>query len=393
MSSRMSILPVALFDISSSSVGGAHVLLPKHKNGKPVILSQVRTNVPLMDELTIDRFVADTLTALEKTVTKVRASDTHTQPHTVQLVLASPWYVSQTRTITYRKSTEFICTEKLIEELVEKEIEHVVTHELARFGSFGADGTIVERQLSLVKLNGYSTAKPFGKRATSIELYVTITVAPKTIVEQFAQVVRRAYGTRTIGITTSPFSLFVAARDFFHAEPEHLVMDVGEELTDVAFIKDGFMLYQHSFPVGTTELYRQVALTTKRSAAQAKALIETYRLQRATGITKTQIEKGIAAFRKIWQKALRGALDNGHFGFCLPEECYMVADQRFEVIFAELIKNDPFVQHHTYCGAVTPHFMSADTLAASVTTASHVSIDAPIGVGALFASRLLQDKA
>ena len=227
---------------------------------------------------------------------------------------------------------------------------------------------------------------------TSSAIYLTITVAPKSIIDQFTDVVRRAYGTRSIGITTSPFTLFTAAQKYFDAEHEHLVMDVGEELTDIAFIKDGFMLYQHSFPVGTTELYRAVAANTKQTVIQAKALIETHRLGKTTGAAKNGVEKGIVAFRKTWQKGLREALDNGHFGFCLPEECYMVADQRFEVIFAELVANDPFVQHHTYCGAVVPHFMSARTLAGKVVTSTRTGIDAPLGVAALFASTILQDK-
>jgi hypothetical protein len=76
-------IPVAIFDISSSSVGGAHALITKAANTeiplveKVAILAQARSEAPLQTELNIERFVAEALKGLETVATAVRKADVH----------------------------------------------------------------------------------------------------------------------------------------------------------------------------------------------------------------------------------------------------------------------------------------------------------------------------
>jgi Tfp pilus assembly PilM family ATPase len=380
--------PVAMYDVSSSSVGGAHILINKHNDVKAVVLAQVRVDALLQEDINMDHFVNDTIRNFESVVTKIQKADIH-KPTYVQLVLASPWYVSQTRTIQYKKEAPFTCTQKLIDSLVEKEIQYVLEHDLERFGAFGKEGMIVEKQLSLIKLNGYITSSPVGKKAEMIELYVTITVAPKTIVERFLDTLRRAYGTKHIGITTSPYTSFVVARDYLKASHECVVIDVGEEVTDVAFIKDNLFLYQHSFPVGTYEIYRALTDHGNHTVLEAKVLIESYRLGKVTGPSKDAIEKAIVTFRAAWQEGLQKILDDGHYGFCLPEQCYIISDPRFELIFSDIISTDPFIQHTCSRGIVHPIAINGPVLAPYVKTIDGTDPDIPLGTAALFVERLL----
>jgi Tfp pilus assembly PilM family ATPase len=380
--------PVAVYDVSSSSVGGSHMLINKHNDVKAVVLAQVRNDALLQEDINMDRFVGDTIHNFEDVVQRVQKADIH-KPDYIQLVLASPWYVSQTRTIQYKKEAPFTCTQKLVDSLVQKEVQYVLEHDMDRFGMFGKEGMIVEKQLSLIKLNGYNTSSPFGKKAEMLELYVTITVAPKVVVDRFLDTLRRAYGTKHIGITTSPYTSFVVARDLMKAKHECVVIDVGEEVTDVAFIKDNLFLYQHSFPVGTYEIYRAVSEHGNHTVLEAKTLIEAYRLGKVTGINKEAVEKAITAFRNAWQSGLQKILDDGHYGFCLPDQCYIVSDPRFELIFNDIISTDPFIQHTCSRGVVHPIPINAAMLAPYVKTIDGTDPDIPLGTAALFVERLL----
>lgn len=380
-------VPIAVFDISSSSVGGAHALVKGDENHLPTILASARVDAPLQEDLDMKRFVSDTTKNLERVLSNLRKADLHKPSH-IELVLASPWYVSQTRTISYEKEASFVCTKKLLNTLVETEVERIVKDELGRFGSFGKEGIVVEKQISLIKLNGYATSKPFGKKAKKIEVYLAVTVVPKKIVDQFIDTLHRSYGARHINITTSPYATFVVARDYFNAAHECVIIDVGEEVTDVAFVKDGLFLYQHSFPLGTYGLYRTLMDKNRHTSVEAKAIIEGYRLNKVSTTAKTKIDKALAEFSVQWQEFLKDILDNGHYGFCLPDICYITADLRFEGVFPNIIAADPFIQNTCSRGSVSPIFINEDKLNPLITSLDQ-ELDIPLATATLFVARII----
>ncbi|HEY0980109.1 MAG TPA: hypothetical protein VGE18_01725 [Candidatus Paceibacterota bacterium] len=386
-------IPVAVFDISSSSVGGAHALIKKAAHGeiplveKAAVLAQSRTQAPLQTELNIERFVAEALKGLETVATDIRKRDVH-HPEYIQVVLASPWYTSQTRTIFFNKPTPFVCTEKLVHSLVDKEIEYILKNETDRFGALGTEYSIVEKQLSLIKLNGYVTHTPYGKRATSIEVYLTVTIAPKKVLDQFTDLLKRLYGTRPIGITTSAYATFVSLRSRAAATHESVIVDVGEEVTDVAFIKDELFLYQHSFPVGTYELYRALSAEGNHTAAEAISVLESYGLQKLSDGAKQTVEKSLAAFTATWQKGLQSVIDEGHYGFTLPPQWFTVVDPHFVQLVQRAITTDPYLAHRSNT-PISSTIVTTETLEKSVKSAPDTALDIPLGVGLLFVESFL----
>ncbi len=379
--------PVAVFDVSSASVAGAHVLVGGPKDHLPTILASSRISIPMQETIDMQRFVSDTVQGLREVLSRLHQADVH-HPSSIELALASPWYVSQTRTIQYGKETPFVCTKKLFDRLIAEEIDHVVTNELDRFGTFGKDGTVVERQVSRILLNGYVTQEPFGKRVTSLEISLTITIAPKKIIDQFITELHRAYGPVRVGITTSTYTTFITARDYFHAEHECVIVDVGEEVTDVAFVKDNLFLYQHSFPVGIYGLTQLLVERQQYSAQEATALLEGYRLNKINTSARTKIGKAMVEFTEQWRRALQEILDQGHFGFCLPEICYITADVRFETLFSDVIAGDPFIQHTCSHGRVAPFVLDEEKYTSYITSLDQ-EIDVPLATTALFLARKL----
>jgi len=178
---------VAVFDISSSSVGGAHALVENSGDNTAVtFLVQERRDSGLEEELNIERFVEDTAKALEVVIDHVRTADLH-HPEYIQVVLSSPWYNSYTRTIMYNKTTLFSCTKRLVDSLIEKEIAFLLKQPTASGTAFGEGFRVVEQQLLQVRLNGYESADPYGKKVQSLELILVVTLAPEIVVERIYQ--------------------------------------------------------------------------------------------------------------------------------------------------------------------------------------------------------------
>jgi hypothetical protein len=378
---------VAVFDISSSSVAGAHVLLESKGDMHSVsILVQERRDSNLEEELNIERFVNDTAKTLETVIEHVRNADLH-HPSMIQVVLGSPWYSSYTRTIAYSKNTFFSVTERLVESLIEKEVAYLLRQPDGQ-GTLGDSFVVAEQQLSHTVLNGYETNEPYGKKVQSLELILHISLIPKIVADRFTSIIRRSYGSRKIQVTTGAYAAFVALRDHGAMASDCVLIDIGEEVTDVAFVRGNLLLSQQSFPVGTYELYRALSGITGNTI-EARALVEAYRLKKLSPSSTRSVEKALQLFVGSWQQALHTTVDASNTGFQFPTQCYIVADYRFETIFTNIIAHDPFLLHAATAKEITATFIDPSHFTIPITTASTEHPDVGLAVGALFIDRLI----
>jgi hypothetical protein len=382
---------IAVFDISSSSVAGAHTIVEKGSEntlGSVSSLASVKMFSQLKEDINIDRFVEQTISQLQNVITTIKKADNH-KPSYVQIILSSPWFVSQTRSIIYSKTTDFVCNQKLIDELVQKEIDHIIENDMARFGDIGKDAVIIEKQISRIKLNGYSTSNPMSKKAQNLELFLVVTVAPKMIIERFKNEIKKEYSTNNIGFSTCTYAQAIVARDFLMATNEMMVIDIGEEVTDVAFVKDSVFLYQHSFPVGIYELYRTLIANNLSSGLEAGAIVESFYKGSLSPSMNISTQKSIDLFGSLWQKAFQQVINNGGYSLMLPHTAYISCDQRFEHFFSTVIQSDPLTQSIVLTDKIEVLNLNQVSLNSYVSSIDSESIDQAIIVASLFASRLL----
>ena len=89
---------VAIFDIGSGSVGGAIARIPADPKGIPTIIKGTRTEIPVRDEFDFKVSLDDMGKALNEVAQNLLQSKV--APITeIVCVLASPWYLSETRVI------------------------------------------------------------------------------------------------------------------------------------------------------------------------------------------------------------------------------------------------------------------------------------------------------
>jgi hypothetical protein len=168
-----------------------------------------------------------------------------------------------------------------------------------------------------------------------------------------------------------------------------VIIDVGEEVTDVAFVKCGTMLYQHSFPVGTYELYRALAKQSKLTAAEAVTILESFRMDKLKSTATKSVQKAVISFTEAWQKGFQNVLDLGTYGFCMPHQIVVTADSRFESILTTIITTDPFIRHSCARDSVSMTFLNQTLLGPKIAATMYDSFDIPLATGALFVERLL----
>ncbi len=382
---------IAVFDISSSSVGGAHALIERdpHDENKTAVtlLVQERCDSGLEEEINIERFIEDTAKALEVVISHVRTADVH-HPSYIQVVLSSPWYNAYTRTIAHKKETSFTCTQRLVDSLIEKEVASLLKESSTAGAAFGSYFKVAEQHIAQITLNGYPTIDPYGKKTQSLEIILNVTLIPDVIAERFTGIIRRSYGNRTIQVTTGPNAAFVALRDNGGIAPDCVIIDAGEEVTDIAFVKNDLLVSHHSFPVGTYELYRSLSEHTS-GTHEARSLVEAHRLKKLSPGSSRSVEKALHVFAGIWQKAFHQVLDQGQSGFRFPAQCYVIADHRFETVFTTLLTCDPFLLHNAIASQVRVTFVDSIHFSAHIKAVTADHTDISLAIGALFMERLL----
>ncbi len=378
----------AVYDISSGSVGGAHILLPHESAKKMTVLASVRTAAPLQEDIKMDRFVENTVHYLEDVIVRVGKADVH-HPFLIQVVLDSPWYSTKVKTIHYQKDTPFTCTKKLLDSLVDQEIMGLLSEENTSYGVYGKESVVIEKQLSETKLNGYSTNTPIGKKATTVELALVVTIAPKNVLALFSDTFKRTYGTRRIQFSTRLLTMGIVAQNTGVIENDCVLMHMSEEVTDIAILKHRTILYQRSFPSGSYSLYRTLVLNGKSQATEAIALFESYRLGKLSPGESTEIEKAITIFTNRWQIALQQLLDNNEYGFCLPPTIIICIDKRFETILKNIVESDPMIAHRCSPQATVIRFFDETYLGTAMDTNDVSAIDVGVGITALFVKEFL----
>ncbi|MBI5005160.1 MAG: hypothetical protein HZC03_00955, partial [Candidatus Lloydbacteria bacterium] len=152
----------ALLDIGSTSVGGALVDISGQKDGMPptIVWSQ-RKEIPFQNTIDLEYFLQGILNAL-KIVATAMSAEAKEHPAALFCTLSSPWYLAQTRIAKSSFAKPEIITQKIIDALVDAETAAFRRAYSPQAPSGAA--ALLEQKIIQVRLNGYATQKPYGKR-------------------------------------------------------------------------------------------------------------------------------------------------------------------------------------------------------------------------------------
>src|SRR6266850_6181756 len=159
---------VAVFDIGSSSVGGALFLMQSGvSSGIPKILISIREPIDLEDTFNIDSFLSSTIKSLGIVASGLYKAGMGA-PKRIFCVLSSPWYVSEMRIISFEKNTPFVFTTKFADSLIQKEINLFKEENVAKYAQTGNSLRVTELKNIKTMLNGYETSNPLDQKAKQL---------------------------------------------------------------------------------------------------------------------------------------------------------------------------------------------------------------------------------
>jgi len=331
-----------VFHIGSSMVGGA--LFLAQKSGVPKIIFSVTEPILVEEIIDSNRFLSLMVKSLQVVADKVYHARLGA-PARIFCVLSSPWYISQTRTISLKKNTPFIFTAKLAEELVQKEIKIFEEERSAKYINMDNMFRTIELKNIKTILNGYETSKPLNQKAKELEITVLFSTGGDKVLKKIEDTVSKHFHFKSIKFSSFAMASFTTVRDLNTKGEDFLLVDIGGEITDVFMVKKNILRESISFPLGRNFLTRGVATGLNCTLEEANSFSSLLKDGHAEGNLDKKITPIINQLRTEWLEAFQKSLADLSNDISIPSHIYVTVDKEMADFFSETIKTEQFNQY------------------------------------------------
>lgn len=337
-----------IYDIGSSSVGGALVYL--NRDSTPDIVYTTRKSVPFKQEVDPDHLLNAVKGAINEVGEEIQKKGMRHLQFTklgdatiegIYCVFASPWYISQTQTLSDSSDNEKEITQEYLDSLIDSSEDTLKEGALSRYADSVRDElTELEERIIQVKLNGYITPNPHGKKANSIEMSVFTSMIPEDVLDSVESSISKTFNTKHYhyhSFTLASFSTFrniLADLNF----SDFLFMDITGELTDISIIKDECIKKSLSFPLGKHELIRAITTALDTDAGEGMSRLRMWAEGSLTDEEARQVEEIISDIGGEWKEAFTDAVSELMEEATLPHRLFFLADEDVGPIFHQLIE-------------------------------------------------------
>lgn len=334
---------VAIFDIGSGSVGGALVKIPSDKESLPTILKSTRTDIVERDDLDFNLFLKDMILALGFTSrnlynTKIGA------PEEIICVLASPWYLSETRLIKMSKEHSFTFTTKVVNELLDKEIQALNSTYKNKYGDIESTPEVIEHPIVGVSLNGYHVDDPLGKKTRSIEMNMVISLSPKMCLDKIRDTISKNFHHTPLSFSSFMVTSFVSVRDRYMNHDSYLLLDIGGEVTDVGIISKGVLKDSLSFPYGRKTFFRDICKKMKIEPRDAHEIFNLYNKGTLSAKESKKFLPVLLEAEGSWGKSFRECINTLPRTLTLPNVIFLTVDFDVKNWFVKVINGEEYIQ-------------------------------------------------
>ncbi|MFN4181091.1 MAG: hypothetical protein ACK4FA_00125 [Candidatus Paceibacteria bacterium] len=378
---------VLVFDIGSSSVGGA--LFIKNPNGAPKIVYAIRETIRLETEINHEKFLANTMKTLREIAGRICISG-FSKPAEVYCVLSSPWFASQTRTIQLEKNTPFAFTDKLANELIEKETKLFQEEHAHQYGDDSYKIRSIELKTMSTMLNGYKTANPYNQKAKSLEMSIFISMSQEIFLKEIEQSIIRHFNVPNIKFASFAMASFAVARDMFVNQENFLLVNIGGEVTDISMVKKEVIRESISFPIGENFIIRKLSEGMQATLAEAASFLSIYSDGHMSDTLFRKMDPVMTQIRNEWLRKFQDSLRNLTNDISIPATIFITVNKDLADFFAHTIKTEQLNQYTLTESKFRLLFLSVESLHGIATVADDVVRDPFLIIESIYINQFLR---
>lgn len=334
---------VALFDIGSDCVKGAIVKIPADEKSLPTIVKSTRTDIAYRDELDYDLYLGDMIKALTETAHNLYNAKMGTV-NEVTCIMASPWYLSETRTVKITRDTSFVFTQKIASDLLDKEIATLSEEYKKRYGDASIMPQVIEHHIMGVLLNGYPVTDPIGKHTKSIDMNIVTSLSSQACLDKIKDVMSKTFTHAKVSFSSFIVSSYFVIRDKYPNVESYLLINIGGEITDVGIVSGGILKASLSFPFGKKTLYKKISNSLGIELRDTEEMFSLYTKGTLDEVRKQKLSIVLKSIENGWGESFRQCINTLTHTFTLPSTIFLTVSQEIRNWFKEVVCNQEYVQ-------------------------------------------------
>ena len=354
---------IAIFDIGTGSVGGALVKIPTDDKGLPTIIKSTRTEIKFRKNFEFGLFIEDMIGTLSNTAQSLYNMKAGA-PEEIFCVLASPWYLSETRIIKMSQKKPFIFSKHLASSLITKEVQTLMESFKAKYGDLESLPEMIEQHTMSVALNGYNTRDPLGKKCNFIEMSMIISLSPKLCVDKMRETLSKIFHHTPVSFSSFTIATYFAVREKYIVPDSYLLLDISGEITDVGIVSKGVLKSSLSFPFGKKTFFDYICTKLEIELRDAKEIFKLYSEGTLSLEHKNKIEPLFKSIENSWGEAFDQCIATLPRTLVLPNTIFLTADNDIRKWFASALEKDEHIKsviNDNKCTVVTlegPEFLN-----------------------------------
>jgi hypothetical protein len=337
---------VAIFDIGSGSVGGAIARIPTDGKGVPFIIKSVRNNIKFREKFNFDLFVGDMISALSQSANLLYDKKAGA-PDEIVCVLASPWYLSETRVVKMSKDKPFIFTKRLASELIQKEIAGLTESYKIKYGNLDSTPQMIEQHTMSVSLNGYAVSDPLSKKCNFVEMNMIISLSPRLCLDKIHEALSKTFHHIDVSFSSFTVATYLAVRDKYIIPDSYLLLDISGEITDVGIVTKGVLKSVLSFPFGKKTFFSYMCTKLEIELRDAEELFRLYSSNNLSSEYRKKVEPLFKSIENSWGEAFKQCIITLPRTLILPNTIFLTADNDIKNWFADALRNEEHIQSAT----------------------------------------------
>jgi hypothetical protein len=332
---------VAIFDIGNGSIGCSFAQL-SHTD-KPILLYTHREPITYLPHVTAQRLLETMLKLLKSVSSNVSQDAWKKYHHSVRhayCIFSSPWFVSQTRILTYAKDKPFTVTQGLIDNIVKSDEQQFLAalNEGKYEKVFGSDLRLLEKKIIHTRLNGYEVTEPINKKARQLELTFFTSFMSELIIQNVEKVLQYYFHFKSVEYYSYALTAWTAIRDIFPHESDFLFLDITAETTDVMITEGGVLSQTVSFPIGRSMVLRKIVDTLMVPPEVALSFLNLYN----KGETDQEFTEKISGImdeaQTLWAQTFIQTLQKIKAYQLIPKKIFLTADADCSAVFIESLR-------------------------------------------------------
>jgi cell division ATPase FtsA len=328
-----------LVDVGSSSVTTSLVFF---ENNISTVVAIETTDISILTDLSYSGFEREMQKALSASLNKILHNVTIPLSF-INVCLSSPWFASQVRTAKLSRSTPFVASKIVLDDMVKRELKAFEEEQVKEKILQDEKVRVIESQTIKVRLNGYEINDPVGLSAKELELTIFISIASENTLKSIEDIIGKVF-TSPIMFSSFLSMTYLVSRDFFPHQENYVLIDIGGEVTDISLVKNRGLLQSLSFPCGRNFILRHLAGCLKRTIPESKTLWTLHSENKTNGKVKEICEIALTDAKNEWQTMFQKSLYNASKDLYIPNVIFLTIEDDLVDWFIDTIKNEQFHQ-------------------------------------------------